>query len=139
MEQKSYDDLVARQQEILQILQSEKVQLQEKVDDLKKEKEQIQKLLAAYKSKEQELKKKKADKDETTKELYEEFETVDAELATRRRRLSSEAEDLRKKIQMQLENERQEDGDGDGLKEPVEDEDGLKESGNLVVKNNMPF
>ena len=64
---------------------------------------------------------------------------MDAELATRRRRLSSEAEDLRKKIQMQLENERQEDGDGDGLKEPVEDEDGLKESGNLVVKNNTPF
>ena len=137
MEQKSYDEMVARQKEILQILQSEKVQLQEQADDLKKEEEQIQKLLAAYKSKEQELKKKKADKDETTKELYEEFETVDAELATRRRRLSSEAEDLRKKIQMQLENERQEDGDG--LKEPVEDEDGLKESGNLVVKNNTPF
>ena len=135
MEQKSYDDLVARQQEILQILQSEEVQLQEQADYLKKEKEQIQKLLTAYKSKEQELKKKKADKDETTKELYEEFKTVDAELATRRRRLSSEAEDLRKKIQMQLDRHE----DGDGLKEPVEDEDGLKESGNLVVKNNMPF
>ena len=135
LEQKTYDDLVARQQEILQILQFEKVQLQEQVDDLKKEKEQIQKLLTAYKSKEQELKKKKADKDETTKELYEEFKTVDAELATRRRRLSSEAEDLRKKIQMQLDRHE----DGDGLKEPVEDEDGLKESGNLVVKNNTPF
>ena len=133
LEQKSYDDLVARQQEILQILQFEKVQLQEQVDDLKKEQEQIQKLLTAYKSKEQELKKKKADKDETTKELYEEFKTVDAELATRRRRLSSEAEDLRKKIQMQLDRHE----DGDGLKEPVED--GLKESGNLVVKNNLPF
>ena len=50
LEQKSYDDLVARQKEILQILQSEKVQLQEQVDDLKKEQEQIQKLLTAYKS-----------------------------------------------------------------------------------------
>ena len=122
LEQKTYDELVERQQQILDILKSEEVRFQEQTDELKKENDKIQNLIMEFQSKKKDLYKKKADIDQKTKELSEEYNTVDTELTTRRRRMSSEAEERRKQIQKL---------------ESLDDGEGLKEPGDQVVENSM--
>ena len=116
LEQKTYEELVERQQEILEILKSEEVRFQEQTDELKKENDKIQNLIMEFQSK------KKADIDQKTKDLSEEYNTVDTELTTRRRRMSSDAEERRKQIQKL---------------ESLDDGEGLKEPGDQVVENSM--
>ena len=122
LEQKTYDELVERQQQILDILKSEEVRFQEQTDELKKENDKIQNLIMEFQSKKKDLYKKKAGIDQKAKDLSEEYNTVDTELTTRRRRMSSEAEERRKQIQKL---------------ESLDDGEGLKEPGDQVVENSM--